>query len=129
MTSLSNSGSARAFTARRPIGFTLVGLAVLASLLVIVATPVTSTVVGQGADGRTVRDFTVLVLPLLFTVAQIMAVGLVGTATVFLARGRQAAGRRVLLAGGLIGLIPAVVPGLLALAAWYLFGGSTRRRP
>jgi hypothetical protein len=107
---------------------TLAVFAVLAAVGYVLATPVVSTVSTQGPDGSRVVESGYASLPLLAVVIQAVAAVVIGTALVLIVRGRRHVGRRLLLAGAVAGLIPAVVPGVLAAAAWFVLGKANEPR-
>jgi uncharacterized membrane protein YozB (DUF420 family) len=104
------------------LAFTLAVFAVLASLVFVLATPVVSTITTEGPGGSRVVESGYAVVPLLTVAIQLISLLVVGVSLVLIARGRRPLGRQVLLVGAIVGLIPAVVPGVLAFAAWFVFG-------
>ncbi|GAA3336961.1 hypothetical protein GCM10020358_11520 [Amorphoplanes nipponensis] len=102
--------------------FALAIFAMFSALFFVLATPVVSTVSTQGPTGSRVVGTDYSLMSLTMVVLQATAIVLVGAALFLIARSQRQAGRRVLLAGATVGLLPAVVPGVLAFAAWYVFG-------
>ncbi|GGR37805.1 hypothetical protein GCM10010168_65420 [Actinoplanes ianthinogenes] len=101
----------------------------LASLIFVLATPVTSTVETRapGSDSIVVES-SIGLYPLTTLIIQAIAAVLMCAALVVIVRGGLPAGRRLLLIGAIVGLFPAVVPGVLGFTAWLTFGRTPPAR-
>lgn len=120
----------------RAVGYTSAALSALISASFVLATPTTASwevrQIGAGDPvGGTVvdRGFKIMPVSLLFAAIQAVALAAAVTAIVIGLRGNDRTARRLLAVTAVAGLVPAVLPGLLAALAWYLLGRSPGRRP
>ncbi|MEV5692208.1 hypothetical protein [Micromonospora globbae] len=102
---------------RRVVTTALIVASGVSALLAAGTRPTSTTVHRVGGTGRVQEEVVVHPLGILLLVWLVAVAVLAAWATVAYARGRHVTARRVLLAAGLMGIAPAIVPGLAALAA------------
>jgi hypothetical protein len=110
----------------REAGSLLAALAGLAALVVVSAYPTTSASYGEANGVRVLLERHVSAYAVTFVVLQAVATVTAITAAVLAWRGRTQPAIRLLLVAGLTGLVPSVLPGILALTARYLLVRTTR---
>jgi hypothetical protein len=111
---------------RRLVESGLAGLAGLASVGFVLATPVRGTAISAGPEGTVTQTLSGSPLMLMLVITQAIAAVLLLIGAVAVLRGNASRAKVLILAGAVAGLFPVPVTSALALAAYLLIRSSER---